>query len=66
MTYVCPTWKYEADAHLLKLQRLEKRVLCSVGHLDRRTPVREGHVAFKILYVYDCITTIHYAVHRQK
>jgi hypothetical protein len=23
MTYACPTWEYAADAHLLKLQRLQ-------------------------------------------
>jgi hypothetical protein len=27
MTYACPTWEYAADAHLLKLQRLQNRVL---------------------------------------
>jgi hypothetical protein len=26
-TYACPTWEYAAHAHLLKLQRLQNRVL---------------------------------------
>jgi hypothetical protein len=56
MSYACPTWEYEADAHLFTLQRLQNRVLRAIGNLDRRTPVREMHVAFKISYVYDYIT----------
>jgi hypothetical protein len=39
------------DAHLLKLQRLQKRVL-------RGTSVSEMHVAFKVPYVYDYITKL--------
>jgi hypothetical protein len=37
-----------ADALLLKLQRLQNRVLRATGNLDRCTPVRELHVAFII------------------
>jgi hypothetical protein len=37
----------------LKLQRLQNRVLRAVGDLDRRTPVSDLHLAFKIPYVYD-------------
>jgi hypothetical protein len=55
MTYACPTWEYAADAHLMKLQRLQNRVLRAIGNLHRCTPVRELHVAFKIPYVYDYI-----------
>jgi hypothetical protein len=51
MTYACPTWSYAADAHLLKFQRLQNRVLRATGYLDRCTPVRELHVAFKIPYI---------------
>jgi hypothetical protein len=58
MTCACPTWEYAADAHLLKLQRLQNRVLRAIGNLDRRTPVREMHVAFNIPYVYDYITKL--------
>jgi hypothetical protein len=58
MTHACPTWKYAADAHLLKLQRLQNRVLRATGNLDRCTPVRKLHVAFKIPYVYEYITTL--------
>jgi hypothetical protein len=49
-------WEYVADAHLLKLQRMQSRVLHAVGNIHRCTPVCELHVAFKIPYVYDYIT----------
>jgi hypothetical protein len=58
MTYVCPTWEFAADTHLMKLQRLQNRVLRGIGNLDRRTPVRDLHLAFKIPYVYDYITKL--------
>jgi hypothetical protein len=56
--YACPTWEYAADAHLLKLQCLQNRVLRAVGNFDRPTPVRELHVAFKLPDVYDYITKL--------
>jgi hypothetical protein len=55
LTYACPTWEYAVDTHLLKLQHLQNRLLCSLGNLDRSTQVRVLHVAFKIPYVYDYI-----------
>jgi hypothetical protein len=58
MTYACPTWEYAADTPLLKLQPMQNRVLCAIGNLDRRTPVCEKHVAFRIPYVYDYITKL--------
>jgi hypothetical protein len=44
-----------AVTHLLKLQCLQNRVLRAVGDFDRRTPVRDLHLAFKIPYVYDYV-----------
>jgi hypothetical protein len=41
---------------LMKLQRLQNRILRAISNLDRRTPVRDLHLAFKIPYVYDYIT----------
>jgi hypothetical protein len=58
VTYAYPTWKYAADAHLLKLQGLQNRVLHAIGNLDRCTPFCELHMAFKISYMYDCITKL--------
>jgi hypothetical protein len=49
MTYACLTWEHAAGAHLLKLQRLQDRVLCATWNLDRCTPVRELHVVSKFL-----------------
>jgi hypothetical protein len=58
MTYACPTWEFAEDTYLMKLQRLQNRVLRAVGNLDWRTPVRDVHLAFKIPYVYDYITKL--------
>jgi hypothetical protein len=57
VAYACPTLEYVADA-LLKLQRLQNRLLCAIGNLDRCTPDRQLPVAFKIAYVYDYINTL--------
>jgi hypothetical protein len=58
MTYACPTWEFAADTHLMKVQSLQNRVHRAIGNLDRLTPVRNFHLAFKIPYVYDCITEL--------
>jgi hypothetical protein len=58
MTSACPTWESAADTHLMKLQCLQNRVLCAIGNLDRSTPVRDMHLAFKIPYMYDYITKL--------
>jgi hypothetical protein len=58
MTSATPTWEYEVDTHLLKLQRLQNRVLHATGKLDRPTQVRELHVAFKIAYMYDYMSKL--------
>jgi hypothetical protein len=42
----------------LKLQRLQNRVLRSIGNFSWRTPVRELHMAFNIPYIYDYITKL--------
>jgi hypothetical protein len=40
------------------LQRLQNKVLCAIGNLPRRPPVRDLHLAFKIPHVYDYITNL--------
>jgi hypothetical protein len=57
-TYVCPALEFAADSHLLKLQRLQNRVLRTTGNSPRRTPIRALHLTFQIPYVYDYITKI--------
>jgi hypothetical protein len=58
MTYASSAWESAADTHLMKLQRLQNKVLRTIGNLPRRTPVRELHTAFNIPYLYDFITKI--------
>jgi hypothetical protein len=41
---------------LLKLQRLQNKVLRTIDRFSRRTSVRYMHVAFQTPYVYDYIT----------
>jgi hypothetical protein len=48
MTYACPTWEFVVDSHLMKLQRLQNRVLHAIGKLDRRTSASDLHLAFKL------------------
>jgi hypothetical protein len=56
LAYACPAWEFAAESHLLQLQRLQNKVLRSIGNFPRRTSVRDMDVAFQILYVYDYIT----------
>jgi hypothetical protein len=58
MTYACPAWEFAADSHLLKLQRLQSKVLYTIGKFPRRTLTCELHVAFKIPYVCHFITKL--------
>jgi hypothetical protein len=51
-------WDFAADTHLLKLQRLQNKVLRSICNFPRCTPVRELHKAFSIPYVYDHMTKL--------
>jgi hypothetical protein len=49
MTHASPSWEFAEDGYLVKLQRLQNKVLRTIGNLPRRTPVRNLHMAFKIL-----------------
>jgi hypothetical protein len=48
MTYDCSAWEFAADTHLMKLQRLQDKVLCTTGNFPRSTPVRILHTAFNL------------------
>jgi hypothetical protein len=39
MTYACPVWEFVAECHLLKLQRLQNKVLRTIGNFLKRTSV---------------------------
>jgi hypothetical protein len=58
MTYASPAWEFTADSHLLKLQRLQNKVLRTSVNFPRRTPVRELHKAFNIPYICDYNTKL--------
>jgi hypothetical protein len=58
MTCASPARQFAADTHLMQLQHLQKKVLCTIGNFPRRTLVRELHMAFQLLYVYDYITKL--------
>jgi hypothetical protein len=59
MTYASPAWEFAANTHLLKLQRLQNKVLRTIDNFPKRTWVRELHKAFKIPYIYDYITKLY-------
>jgi hypothetical protein len=44
----CLAWKFAAECHLLKLQRLQNKILQTFGNFPRRTSVRDMHKAFHI------------------
>jgi hypothetical protein len=33
MTYACPAWEFAADTHLIKLQRLQNKVVRTFGKI---------------------------------
>jgi hypothetical protein len=58
MAYDCPAWEFAADNHLMKLQRLQNKMLHTIGKFTRNTPIRAIHNAFQIPYVYNYITKL--------
>jgi hypothetical protein len=53
MIYACLAWKFAAHAHLLKLQRLQNKVLRTIGKFPVCISVRDLDTAFNLPYVYD-------------
>jgi hypothetical protein len=37
MTYACPAWEFAAETHLLKLQRVQNRIVRTIGNFPRHT-----------------------------
>jgi hypothetical protein len=56
MTYACPAWEFVAECHLLKLRRLQNKVLRTIGNFPKFTSVRDMHTASRMPFVYDYIT----------
>jgi hypothetical protein len=50
MTYACPAWESAAVTHLMKLQRLQNKVLRVIGGLPRRTPTPYMQAELQIPY----------------
>jgi hypothetical protein len=53
MTYGCPAWELATDTYLLKLQRLQNKVLHITGNFLRWTPVRDLYAVFNLPDVYN-------------
>jgi hypothetical protein len=49
MTYASPAWEFVADTHLMELQRLQNKVLRTIGSFPRSTPVRNLHMAYSYM-----------------
>jgi hypothetical protein len=58
MTYVCLAWELAVDTYLLKLQRLQNKVLRTTGNFPRCTSIRDLHTAFNLPYLYYYITKL--------
>jgi hypothetical protein len=58
MTYASPAWEFAANTHILKLQRLQSKVLRNIGNFPSLSLVRELHKAFNTPYIYDYITKL--------
>jgi phenylalanyl-tRNA synthetase alpha subunit len=59
MTYACPAREFAADTYLLKLQRLQNKVLRTIGKFTSCTPVRELNTVFQVSCSYVCITKMY-------
>jgi hypothetical protein len=58
MNYACPAWEFAGDNQLLKLQRLQNKVLRTIANFPRRTSVRDLHMAFELPYICDYVTKL--------
>jgi hypothetical protein len=58
MTYACPSWEFAADTYLVKLQRLQNKILCTIGNFLRCTPICDLHTDFNLPYVYEYKTKL--------
>jgi hypothetical protein len=50
-TVITYAWELATDTYLLKLQRLQNKVLRTIGNFPRCTPVRDMQTAFNLPYV---------------
>jgi hypothetical protein len=65
MTYACPTWELAADTCVLKLKCLQNKVLHTDGNCPRCTAVCNLHMAFNLLYAYNCNKIVQSRSHKK-
>jgi hypothetical protein len=53
-----PAWEFVAETHVLKLQRVQNKVLHTIGNFPRHTSIWDTQVAFRVPYVYDYVTKL--------
>jgi hypothetical protein len=53
-----PRLDIAADTYILKLQRMQNRVLRTIGNSPRLAPVPDLHMAFRLPFVYDFIVKL--------
>jgi hypothetical protein len=58
MTCDCSAWELAAYTYLLKFQRLQNKVLRTIGNFPRYTTVRDLHTPLNLPYVYVNITQL--------
>jgi hypothetical protein len=54
----CPSWEIAAGTYLLQLQRLQNKILRTIGNFPRCTPVRDLRTVFNLPYVYSYKTKL--------
>jgi hypothetical protein len=47
-TYACPATEFAANTHLLRLQRLQNKLVRTIGNFPRCKPVRDLHITFNL------------------
>jgi hypothetical protein len=52
MTYTCPTWEFATDTHLMKLQRLQNKVIGTIGKFRRNTLIGDMHIYTLTFHTY--------------
>jgi hypothetical protein len=48
ITYAFSVWELATDTYLLKLQRLQNKVLRTIGNIPRCAPFSDMHTAFQL------------------
>jgi hypothetical protein len=55
MTYASPAWGFAANAHLLKLQRLQNKVLRAIGNFPRKHTGPKTALSLSIFHTFTII-----------